>query len=389
MLDSFLRHVTKDSYGPISFVDQASIPAVVHKFNDSFSVLNWGKMPETLTDRGRASAFVFSLLNQKFSSTDSWKAFLRSPEALAFRKAGASVSQGGSVSSMLNELVERLPIRSNFVGVMDETRFKNLDQKKPVTGATFISGSVEEQGLSPLPMLYPVCEYFAEEKIPHSMVMGRAVWDFSFWKNLKSPKMLPFEIHCHFVLNEESLKTLKVDSVSIPKTASVHTLQKGSKWDFPLIELVLPQDPNQRRVGLSEAIAMSGFTGDQLQETMLIASWIAAWSKYQIKGFSLESMRLRFAIDPQGKLILVDAFSLDDLHLEAEGSIFHAESALDFYQKTSWYENVVHAQKHSTAFGMNDWKRLCVEPAPWLDPKVKTKLENDYQQIIHRFSGRA
>ena len=48
MLDSFLRQVTKDSYGPISFSEKTSIPAVVHKFNDGFSVLGWGRMPDPL-----------------------------------------------------------------------------------------------------------------------------------------------------------------------------------------------------------------------------------------------------------------------------------------------------------------------------------------------------
>ncbi len=48
MLDSFLRQVTKDSYGPIKLLDRTELPAVVLKFHDAFSVMGWGRMPDPL-----------------------------------------------------------------------------------------------------------------------------------------------------------------------------------------------------------------------------------------------------------------------------------------------------------------------------------------------------
>lgn len=126
MLDSFLRQVTKDSYGPISFPDKTQIPAVIHKFNDAFSTLGWGKMPDPIQNRGRVAAGIFAELNFRYQSPESWKTFLRSPDSLSFRKSGASIAQGGSVSSMLNEISEKLPVQSNFLGIMDEKTFRSL-----------------------------------------------------------------------------------------------------------------------------------------------------------------------------------------------------------------------------------------------------------------------
>src|SRR5437868_1891211 len=129
MLDSFLRQVSKDSYGPISFHDQSVVPAVVHKFQDAYSVLGWGRMPDPILGRGRVNAYLFSKFNYLVQSEAAWTQFLRSPDALAFRKAGASIQQSGSVSSSLNELAETFPMANNFLGAIDESQFKGIDQK--------------------------------------------------------------------------------------------------------------------------------------------------------------------------------------------------------------------------------------------------------------------
>ena len=388
MLDSFLRHVTKDSYGPISFKEKTSSPAIVHKFHEGISVLNWGKMPDVILNRGKVGAAVFTELNQALQSELAWKNFLKSPEALSFRKAGTSISQSGNVSAMLNELAEVFPISSNFLGVIDEPHFKALDSKTALTVDQLLPRDQVQASLEKQAMLYPVVEYIAEEKIPHSTVMGRAVWDYSLWKKQASPKMLPFEFLCHFALTESSLKKLKIDAISLPKTASLHTLQAGVSWDFPVVELILTQDPFQKRIGLSDAIWITEWSPEKLQTTILTAAWIAAFLKYTIKGFSLNAVQLKFAVDSTGALILCDPGSLDDLHLEKNGHLFHSELALQFYQKTSWFETVVHAQKHAETFGLSEWKRLCAEPAPWMDPKFKTEFEADHLLIAKNLLGK-
>ncbi len=388
MLDSFLRQVTKDSYGPISFQEKTTFPVIVHKFHEAISVLNWGKMPDPLLDRGRINALVFSKMNEKFLSVDAWRDFLRSPDALAFRKAGASIQQSGNVSATLNELAEKLPIHSTYLGAVDESHFKALDVKTSLTQENLIPSNFFDSIDSKIPMIYPVSEYIAEEKVPTATVMGRAVWDYSIWKNQAGAKSLPFELLCHFTLTEASLKKLNVDSVSLPKTASLSTLQAGTTWDFPVIELVLPQDPFERRMGLSQAMWVTGFSPDFLQKTLLSAAWIAAFARYYVRGMHLNSVKLRFALDAQGRLMLHDSFTLDDLHFEKDGKNLHSDAAIDFYQKTSWYENAVHAKQHAETFGLPEWKKHVAEPAPFLDPKFKLKLESELQEVAKQFLGK-
>jgi hypothetical protein len=385
MLDSFLRHVTKDSYGPVRLEDREEGRFLVHRFHDHFSVLNWGRMPDALVGRGRVSAWVFSVLNSRYCDAESWRQFLRSPEALSFRKSGASLSQGGTVSSGLNALADTLPLRSNFAGSVTEATFKSSDASRAIARSALVQ---DPSLLFTGTYGYPVCEYFEEVRIPQTLVMGRATLDFETWRSRPGPKRLPFEIECHFVLNASSLERLKTDAISIPKTASLRMLQEGATFDFPLMELVLTADPCERKIGLTEALAITGFTPDRLQELFLQAAWIAAWVRHQIRVFRLHSVRLRFGLDADGANVLLDAFEPDDLMLEGQGAWIHPGALLDYYSKTSWYEGVIRARRHASEFGLTEWKRLCVEPAPFLDPAVKSGFEAEYQGLERMIRGK-
>jgi hypothetical protein len=288
---------------------------------------------------------------------------------------------------MLNEISEKLPLRSNFLGAIREKDFKAIDQKCPLKASMLIPFSELESPSVHSGPLFAVCEYFPEEKVAPAVVMGRHVWDQSIWRKQAFPKMLPFEFLCHFTLTESSLQTLRVDAVSIPKSASLHTLQPGVSWDFPLVELVLPHDPLKRRIGLSEALWISGLSPQKLQELILSAAWLAAWTRAQARAATLvlESVQLRFAIDEREEAVLVDAFSLDDLGFEKEGTRFQLETALEFYQKTTWYDSVFRAKKQAAQLGLSEWRRSCVEPAPMLDSRVKARIEEEHRTLLKLF----
>lgn len=186
-------------------------------------------------------------------------------------------------------------------------------------------------------------------------------------------------------MTEASLSELNTRSLALPKTASLSTLKPGTDWDFPLVELVLSQDPFRKRVDYSEALWISEFTPEQMQKNILTAAWISAFIRYQAHKakLKLNAVNLRFSLDPKNQLMLFDAFSMDDLHFDG----MHVDESNHFYQKTSWFEAVHHAKKHAEQAGFSEWKRLCAEPAPWLDSKVKQDLEQRLFEMTSRLVG--
>ncbi len=403
MLDS----ISKDRYGPLfalhprGTTTQTKVSAVVHRFSDQFSVLDWGKMPETLTDRGISQSLIHHHLSTLLSSPSAWKDYLRSPDALTFRKAASSIPQNvdahpsgmktESIGSMLNEMGSEFPLASNYLGILTEGAFKNLNPQDAVSPEVALQSFAELRAGIKTPVLgYGIFELFSEEKIPFGSVMGKAVWDYPIWKKSNGiPSVLPIEFKCHFELRAEAIPNLKSESLVIPKTASLATLVPSSTWDFPLIEMVLDQDPFHHRIGFNELLWITGFSVSQIQKTVLTAAWIASFLRWALSKskLTLVEANIRFAVEPSGKLILISHQTLDELRLDFEGKSLHTDTALEYFQKTSWYESVLHAQKIARAQGLTDWKRLCVETAPLLESQLKKSLEKIAPSVAHHLTG--
>ena len=352
-------------------------------------------MPDPLKDRGKSNALVMSHLHRMIQNPTAWKDFLRSPDALSFRKAAASIPQaqsshphqmGSHLSSALNELSEHFPVRTDWIGTVNEHQFKKLNLND-----TLHLQDLETEG-NPAQAIYPVCEYFQEEKVPVTTIMGRTTWDYTFWKKQTAPKMVPFEIHCHFALTEATHDSLHLESLALPKTASLSTLQVGSTWDFPLLEMVLSHHPFRKKIGFSEALLMTDWKPDALQSLLLTAAWIASFVRSEIQkhatknSLKLVSIPLRFAVDSNGQWILSDCLSLDEFVLEKDGKSITSEID-SFYQNTTWFDSVIKAQKQGLQSGASEWKRLCVEPAPWLDAKLKENFERQYHELALSLTG--
>lgn len=316
-------------------------------------------MPDLIADRGRIDAGIFTFLNLRYRSPETWKAFFRSPDALAFRKAGAAAASAGSVSSALNEVSERLPIRSNFIGVLDERSFRDLEASVPVSSSLLLSEETLQAVRIALPPVFPVCEFFAEEKAPAGLVLGRTVRDHSVWRNQAFPKLLPFEFLCRF------------------------------DGDFPEVAVMLSQDPLKTEISAAQALWITGMPASEFQDLLLSAAWIAAWTRHTVRSAALDLgwVRLRFALLPGGAPVLVDAFALEDLGFQRQGVSIPFAPAIEFLQGSAWHEAVSRAKEQSLRQGAPDWRRLCTVPAPALDFAVKARVEEDLQGIARSLLG--
>ena len=73
--------------------------------------------------------------------------------------------------------------------------------------------------------------------------------------------------------------------------------------------------------------------------------------------------------------------------MEHQGQSLHTDLALQYYQKTNWFESVIHSQKSAKQQGLSEWKRLCVETAPWIEPKFKQVLEKIAPTVAFQLTG--
>ncbi len=316
---------------------------VARKYLDSFSVFDWGRMPDGIPHRGRLHAFIEAFINLKNASKDEWAKYFRSPEAHAFRKSASTVLKNGKVTANLNEVAECFPMRNSDLGVLSESSFK-AGVMDPVPLNSEVMNRDERY--------YLLNEFYHEEKINPVTVMGKPLWDFSSWRMKEGKKALPFDIECSF----------------------------GS-GDFPEVEFKCVQKTIAPEVSYTEALLITGLSPEKLQELILRASWIAGFIQYQLMVISpiheRKTIRIRMGLDtasnPEVEFVYLGC-SIDFIELESD---LHR-----YYSSTVWGKVVSELQQQAKSKGIVDWKRNCSEPAPWLDSKIKGGFSTQYQKMI-------
>jgi len=280
------------------------------------------------------------------TSKGEWLNFLRSSDALAFRKSASSVLKSGMVTATLNDLADYFPMKSSGLGLILEEKFDSADLEVLRNAPLKLSSSIAKN----TEPYFLLSEAYEEEKISSSSLMGKTVWTFSDWKKKSGPKAMPFEFECEFL------------------------------EDFPRITLRCPQKILSTEVTLSEALLITELSADQLEEVILRAAWIAAFARYQLKSASSNREKMIFrirmginsAFEPSPFVFL--GLSMDLLEIESE--------LKNYYLGTLWGKTVVEIQNQARERGMMEWKRYCTEPAPWLDPKLKAGFSQQYQKMI-------
>jgi len=329
MLEPVSRHANQDVFGFHSIV--------ASKFLDSYSVFDWGRMPDSIPHRGMFQTFSQALINFKISSEEEWKNFLRSPDALAMRKMTPVSS-----AAHFNELADYFPMKTSDLGLISEANF-NLEKMETMSLTSEMIKNSEH--------CYLLAESYPEEKIATVTIMGKAVCDFKLWKSKKTPKALPFEIDCEFL------------------------------EDFPQITLRCSQNSFLSEVSLTEALLITELTPQQLQEVILRAVWIAGFTQFQFKTVSpaTEKKNIRIRMGMNQANADVTEFVFLGVHIEFS----EMEAELQkYYSSTLWGKIVMELQQKARAKGYTDWKRYCSEPAPWLDPVLKNNFSNQYQKKI-------
>ena len=329
MLEPVSRNTIQDVFGFHS--------VVASKFLDSYSVFDWGRMPDSIPHRGKFQTFTQALINLKVSSVEEWKKFLRSPDAWALRKAAPV-----SAAAHFNELADFFPMKTSHRGLISETNF-NLGKMETLPLTTEMIQSSEP--------CYLLAERYAEEKIVPATVMGKTVWNFDAWKNKQGPKTLPFEFDCEFI------------------------------EDFPKVTLRCLQNTFSTEISLTEALLITEFSPEQLQEVILRAVWIAGFTHFHLK--TVTPIKVKKSIRIHMGMNKSHATEIEFVFLGTTIEFSEIETELQkYYSSTLWGKIVIELQEKARAKGYTDWKRYCSEPAPWLDPQLKTNFSKQYQKMI-------
>jgi len=367
------RGSVKDLLGPVKMPTGSG---VVFEYTDAYSVFDWGRMPDVLARKGEALATLTADWFEKLEQAESWKEFSRSPAALALRKG----NRFGAVFNEIGEELQRSGLRTHYIGVVDQLSAEGEIAARPLFNSS-------------TPVRRMVVKQVSVVKPAAGMVMGRALADYYPTRNATPPRLIPLEVVFRFscppgssILDRVAKDPAYLASLGFPDAKA----EPGVTWDFPVLEFFTKLEPTDRLVSLSEALALSGLSAEQLQQLLFKTAWVAAWLRAQCakQGLELADGKLEWALDGQGSCILVDAMGPDELRILKGGVQLSKEFLRAFYRGTGWYEHVERAKSRMKSHGVSDWKRLVPEGPPALPAAQKELASQVYLALTNQLTGR-
>ncbi len=358
-LSTLYRGSVKDVRGPVS---AGGIPAVIFDYSDAFSVFDWGRMPDLLTQKGAALATLGAWIFEKLEDPATWREFSRSKEAFALRR-------GNRFGGLLNEIGEALQadgLRTHYLGVRD--------------GKAGITDLATLRAQAAPPPREMVVKHVSVLRPQMTQILGESVPDYrtpdlpttAAKLQPEFPRLVPLEVVFRFMAPEGSSWRERATPPD-----------NFGPWEFPVLESFTKLESRDRLLAQSEALALSGLVGPELQRLYFLTAWVGAYLKsvFAQAGLDLADGKLEWAITEKRELFLVDAIGPDELRLQVDGVPLSKEFLRKFYRRTDWYRQVSAAKTDA------NWKQTVTEGPPALPSEYQEAASQLYQVLANRVTG--
>jgi phosphoribosylaminoimidazole-succinocarboxamide synthase len=367
------------------------------EFTDQYSVFDWGKMPETIANKGLALTLIAAHFFTLMARPGFWIQLPKSPHLQKFKadfleelwKSETYSGQNGLAVSGLN---------SHFLGLVDG----NQEQTNLETMRAFASDIDTAQQLMmkvrSAQINRPTSQAIAGQKlyfyenlqVPSSKTPGE----------IPAPQLIPLEVIFRFGMNKGSSLLGRLQSN--PNAAAelgFSELPKPDQWFAqPIVEFSTKLEPKDRHLSMQEAAVLSGLDAEGfatlVQLTQLIA--LALHHEFAEKRLELWDGKLEFLKERNatGKtsIILADSIGPDELRLLFRGKQLSKEFLREHYRTTPWAESLEKAQKQARLVPGANWKaivRTASGEPPLLPETIKIVADHLYGTLANTLVDRA
>lgn len=315
-----LEKPKKDRFGKGKFI-----------FSDDYSVFDYGKMPDSLNDKGKALCLIGAYLFEK--------------------------SEDNGTKTHYRGLVN------------DKGKVVSLDELKKPTNA------MEIDLVRVIPPKFENGQYY------YSM----------FTPELKN-YLIPLEIIYRNSLPEGSsiFRRLKKGGITTGDLGLAHYPEPGEKLEKPYYDVSTKLEETDRYITWKEAQEIGGLTGEEIEEIkeILLDTNNLITDVAGRANLDNEDGKIELGVGPEGELVLVDVIGTpDECRFTYDGLQVSKELARKFYRNSDWYDDTERAKKSAEEQGMNNWKNLCTPP-PELDLELKMIISDMYPSAANAIIGK-
>ena len=347
--------------------------SLLFEFTDDYSIFDWGKMPETIENKGRALAVFGAYFFDLLASPSFWFNLFEQDAPAQFNR---EFLQQLRTSETANDL-QKSGLPSHFQGLVNEQ-----GEKLSLAKAASASDAVYMQ----------VKKAVVQRPAP-TVALNQNIFHYPQVDKSLNCRLIPLEVVFRFGMPAGS--SLKERLQKDPSYAAVLGLSGMPKenefFDRPVLEFYTKLEPKDRLLTVQEALLISGLEQAQFQALIERAqlSSLALFHQFQQRGIELWDGKFEFIL-LDGKVLLADSIGPDELRLLYKGTHLSKELIRQVYRGSSWEKSLKDAQRLAKERCDLDWKTICINelkssPEPF-KPRVKSVVDRLYGSLSNHLS---
>ncbi|CAN5445109.1 phosphoribosylaminoimidazolesuccinocarboxamide synthase [soil metagenome] len=340
------------------------------EFTDDYSVFDWGKMPDTIANKGKALVALGAFFFQHLADNKTWINLSESVHLSKFNQDW--------LNKRINQpLFQRLTThgaRHHFQGLVgNDGKALSLEQI-PNNQAYMSVVKAEVQRPEPTSLLDQTVFYYS-----HDITDAR--------------RLVPLEVVFRFGMPPgSSLKSRLEADPSYAQTLGLSSVPEYGWFERPVLEFYTKLEPKDRLLSIQEALTISGLTPKRFEELseLAYATALAIYHHFAECGIELWDGKFEFLEDHKG-LLLADSIGPDELRLVYSGHSLSKEMIRQFYRDSSWQKAISKAQKMALSQNRLDWQEICIkdlkEQPSQLSPQFKAVADKLYGVLANHTIG--
>jgi len=313
------------------------------EYTDDYSVFDWGKMPDTIANKGRALAAIGAFFFQYLEQPDVWKELPSSSHLARFDKEWLDARWS---HRMFKETLTEKGAPHHFKGLVSASG-------EPLEWRQVARHSPAYMQVLPAVPLRPE---------PYHLI-AQTVYYYPRRPISAPRRLIPLEVVFRFGMPAgSSLKQRLERDPDYARILGLLTIPEESEWfPHPVIELFTKLEPKDRLLTVQEALLISMLTPDEFEDMIELAydTALALYDLFARRGIELWDGKFEFLTGIEG-LLLADSIGPDELRLVYKEHNLSKEMIRQFYRDSPWETAIREAQTMALAKGrLEQWRLIC------------------------------
>jgi phosphoribosylaminoimidazole-succinocarboxamide synthase len=319
-------------------------------FTDDYSVFDWGKMPDTIQNKGRALTLMGAFFFQELAQPAFWQNLQSSKSMQKFDSEFIKQRFDNEFYSGPAGLA-KIGLANHFLGLTD-AHGKKLTMDDAIASGDKLLMQVQKANVY-RPEAYKVLNHnlFFYPSIPKQ----------------KQIRLIPLEIVFRFGMpGGSSLEERLKRDPSYAEALGLKKMPESSQWfDRPVLEFFTKLEPKDRFLSYQEAALMSQLPAHSFTKVIEIAldTALALHDIFEKHGMQLWDGKIELleAKDEDGnsQILLADSVGPDELRVLVDGQQLSKEMLRQFYRGSKWESALKKAQSLAKQSATLDWKSIC------------------------------